>query len=62
MALKATDGIISAEFVERTHNGRGGGGAQGRWGRWRAGGWSGTDPRGGMKEEEGRATTIGAQD
>lgn len=23
MALKATDGIISAEFVERTHNGRG---------------------------------------
>lgn len=23
MALKPTDGIISAEFVERTHNGRG---------------------------------------
>lgn len=30
MALKATDGIIiSAEFVERTHNGRGGGGDTG---------------------------------
>lgn len=42
MALKATDGIISAEFVERTHNGRGRG-------------WGGGGHRGGGVRVDGVA-------
>lgn len=61
MALKPTDGIISAEFVERTHNGRGETGEVGA--QWEGGGGrSDTDTQGGIKEEEGKATTIGPQD